>query len=107
MRFSWSGEISPDHPALPGHFPGNPVVPGAMLLSQVLHAVQEECGKQVKISAMPAVKFHAVLRPAEKFEIELQTLSEGQMKFTVSRGDTLIATGSLCCEGILPLRESS
>jgi 3-hydroxyacyl-[acyl-carrier-protein] dehydratase len=107
MRFSWSGEISPDHPALPGHFPGNPVVPGAMLLSQVLHAVQEECGMQVKISAMPAVKFHAALRPAEKFEIELQALGEGRMKFTVSRGDTLIATGSLCYEGILPLRESS
>ncbi len=77
------------------------------MLSQVLHVVQESYGKQVKISAMPAVKFQAVLRPAEKFKIELETLRERRMKFTVSRGDTLIATGSLCCEGITPLRESS
>jgi 3-hydroxymyristoyl/3-hydroxydecanoyl-(acyl carrier protein) dehydratase len=28
--------IPAEHPALPGHFPGRPVVPGALLLDHVL-----------------------------------------------------------------------
>lgn len=29
-----------DHPCLPGHFPGRPVVPGVVVLDHVLQAVE-------------------------------------------------------------------
>ena len=38
------GCIAVSHPALAGHFPDNPIVPGALLLSEVLRAVERHFG---------------------------------------------------------------
>ena len=32
--------VAPDHPSLPGHFPGRPLVPGVVLLDRVLEAIE-------------------------------------------------------------------
>jgi 3-hydroxyacyl-[acyl-carrier-protein] dehydratase len=77
------GTIPADHPALPGHFPGDPIVPGVVLLDQVLSTVPGKIN-------IPWAKFHAPLRPGEEFVIRIE-----QGRFTVHRGETLIASGSL------------
>lgn len=41
-------EIAPSHPALPGHFPGNPVVPGVLLLDRLFAGLQAETGRRVR-----------------------------------------------------------
>jgi 3-hydroxymyristoyl/3-hydroxydecanoyl-(acyl carrier protein) dehydratase len=77
------GTIAADHPALPGHFPGEPIVPGVVLLNEVLHAT----GRRMSI---PWAKFHAPLRPGEEFAIRIEN-----HRFSVHRGETLIASGAL------------
>ena len=86
-------EISGAHPALAGHFPGNPIVPGVVILGRVCRAVAEAHGAAV--AAVPLVKFHAPLRPAEPFDIGLEPAGEGAVGFRVVRGETLIATGTV------------
>lgn len=86
-------EISPLHPALAGHFPDNPVVPGVVILRRVCRAVTEAHGGAV--TAVPVVKFHAPLKPAEPFEIGLEPARGGRVSFRVVRGETLIAAGTV------------
>lgn len=73
--------IAGDHPALPGHFPGDPVVPGAVLLARVAEALRArfpDCEPGELLHA----RFHAPLRPGEPFAIEA-TWGEGRARFEV------------------------
>ena len=92
-----SGAIDAFHPALAGHFPGNPVVPGVVILSRVCAAVTRLHG--VAVEALPAVKFHAPLRPGEPFSIRLARTGAGRYGFRVLSGDKLIAAGTIRAGG--------
>lgn len=89
-RFHTDFCIGADHPALPGHFPGQPVVPGVVLLDRVAAAIAE--WKSARIVGMPPVKFLQALLPGENAELRLED-STGGVRFHISRAGTAIATG--------------
>jgi|SRR3989304_2100766 len=86
--------IAPDHPALPGHFPGNPLVPGALLLGHVLAALEARHGS-LRLTAVPQAKFLAPLRPGEPCAIVFAARGEGEAQFECRCGERLIARGTL------------
>lgn len=94
-RIEIRGSIAPGHPALPGHFPGAPVVPGVLLLDEVLRAARGALGASDGFAALPWVKFHAPLRPGEEFVAEIEQLGTASFRFALRRGETLIASGKL------------
>ncbi len=85
--------IPADHPSLPGHFPGRPVVPGVVLLDRVLEAIEAE-GAKIGALRFPQVKFLRPLLPEETARIELQA-RESRWRFRILRGEELIASGEV------------
>lgn len=100
--FEFDFTIGSAHPALPGHFPGNPVVPGALLLAHVLAGVSSALNRTA--SAMKHVKFTAELLPdetatvdcearADELRFAVQATRAGQ-RVTVARGTLILRRGS-------------
>lgn len=92
--------VPADHPSLPGHFPGNPIVPGVWLLDEVLRTAEGWLGRAIHVRGVPQVKFVQPLRPEETARISL-TLDAATLKFTVHKDSTLIA------QGLMQLAESA
>lgn len=85
--------IPPDHPCLPGHFPGRPLVPGVVLLDRVIAAIEARHGPLPPIR-LPQVKFLKPLLPDELARIELEG-SAPRWRFRVLRDDVLLASGEV------------
>jgi acyl-coenzyme A synthetase/AMP-(fatty) acid ligase len=66
--------VPADHPAFAGHFPGQPLMPGALLLAEVMEAVQRVPALVARLGSHPtlaAAKFLAPVRPDSLLSIEL------------------------------------
>jgi len=90
--------VAADHPCFVGHFPGNPIVPGVVILDRVQAAAESLMGFSAQRTAWPQVKFLLPLRPGEEARIELFRASGGvtpRLRFKVQRGEELLASGEL------------
>ena len=95
MRHEARRSISPNHPALAGHFPGNPVVPGVVILSEIVRATEAWLHWARDPVSVTSVKFMRLLRPNEPFTLLLERLSESRVSFAVLREQDRIAAGTL------------
>lgn len=96
-------QVAVDHPMLPGHFPGDPIVPGAWLLSQVLIDAADWLAASTpgaRVAAVRSVKFLQPVRPGQAFTIDFAAGS-GTLKFTVTL-DT-----ARCASGVLELTDAA
>ena len=64
--------IGANHPSLPGHFPGRPVVPGVVLLDEVLAQLPPG-------ATLVTAKFTAPVGPGT--EVEIRGRPDGQGRF--------------------------
>lgn len=87
--------IPANHPALPGHFPGHPVVPGVLLLDAVVQALAQHVGYATRVTGFPAVKFLAPLLPQREFEIAFSAKRIGQAQFEIMADGEKLASGTV------------
>lgn len=86
--------IDPDHPAIPGHFPDRPVVPGVLLLDGVIEMTTRWLGVPIHVRSLRQAKFIAPLLPGEVASIEL-ALAGDSLDFAIQRDGTTVAKGCL------------
>ena len=96
MNVEFKRAIGADHPSLPGHFPGAPLVPGVVILDEILAALlewREEC----ELTGIRTVKFLAPLKPEQPFTISFSTDDQraGEVDFHCHIKNRLIVEGRL------------
>lgn len=79
-----------EHPCLPGHFPGHPLVPGVVLLQHVAKALRD--WRKQRLARVLEAKFLAPLHPGEQAELELDDVA-GRIRFEVRRESVVVARG--------------
>jgi 3-hydroxymyristoyl/3-hydroxydecanoyl-(acyl carrier protein) dehydratase len=88
--------IDANHPALAGHFPGRPIVPGVVLLDEMLHAIEQTLPPVARSRPwqIRAVKFHHVASPGEMLQLQFHMLTDGTLQFELRSARELVASGT-------------
>lgn len=87
--------IDPQHPAFAGHFPGNPIVPGVVLLDEALYAIACTTGLSLATCELRSIKFLNPLPPGVAVMLVSEVQSNGSIRFDIVAGERKIATGSV------------
>lgn len=82
--------LQADHPALPGHFPGRPIVPGVLLLDAVLRAAGAVGEPPRRILR---AKFSAPVEPGAEVEIRFDARAGGRTGFACRCGGITVLLG--------------
>jgi 3-hydroxymyristoyl/3-hydroxydecanoyl-(acyl carrier protein) dehydratase len=90
--------IPASHPALPGHFPGRPIVPAVVLLQWVLDEAERWLGHELVARALPQAKFSAPLLPEQDAKLEL-SLAGNELRFSVTRASEVVTRGRFALAG--------
>ncbi len=95
MAYELTVTIPHDHASLAGHFPNNPIVPGVVILGEVLKTLRQRDNCAIKVLGSRSIKFLAPLHPGEAMTIRLETSRVGEVMFSCSYHEQLIAAGSI------------
>jgi 3-hydroxyacyl-[acyl-carrier-protein] dehydratase len=96
MTFEVRRIVRADHPSLPGHFPGAPLVPGVVILDEVLAALIQ-WRQNSQLTGLRTVKFLAPLKPEQPFTISFSAKNEstGEINFCCRAENRVIVEGRL------------
>lgn len=86
--------IPADHPSAPGHFPGRPIIPGALLLDAVLAAI----APQASALTVRTAKFLHPAAHGTSLTLRWQADGPAAWRFECAAGGTMILTGILSAE---------
>ena len=87
--------IPTDHPAYVGHFPGQPILPGVVVLDQALRAVASREGLPLAFTTIRSAKFPNPVGVGEALRLNYVATAGAVFRFEVLAGERLVASGVL------------
>lgn len=89
--------IAADHPAYAGHFPGQPILPGVVLLDAALQALAERQDRPAKLASaqLKSAKFLSPVRPGAPLTLHYAASSAGGFRFEIRSGERSVASGAV------------
>ena len=82
--------VAADHPAFAGHFPGRPIVPGALLIDLAVRAIEQATGRQ--ITSVAQAKFLSPALPGEALALSFES-NGNAIRFDIETTDRKLASG--------------
>jgi 3-hydroxyacyl-[acyl-carrier-protein] dehydratase len=82
-----------NHPTGPGHFPGNPMIPGALMLDAVIAEIAG--ARHDAPLVIRSAKFLRIVRPGENLELRWRAQQDGSVTFECRAGEQLALTGAI------------
>ena len=102
MNDQFTLHVPADHAAFAGHFPGEPIVPGVVLLDEALYRLSDTLRVAAHECAIHSAKFLSAARPGEPLQLAITRDADQGVVFAIRAPDRLIASGVLT----LPARTS-
>ncbi|HLP98920.1 MAG TPA: hypothetical protein VK149_10780 [Sideroxyarcus sp.] len=87
--------IAANHPTGAGHFPGNPIIPGALLLAEVLRCIERAEGVHFSACNVKNAKFLHPARPGDTVTIEYGRSAQGTLEFQCAVGGSKVLAGAV------------
>lgn len=89
--------VPADHPAYDGHFPGQPILPGVVLLDAALHVLAERQDGPGKLGSaqLKSAKFLSPVRPGEPLTLHYADSPTGGVRFEIRCGERSVASGAV------------
>jgi len=82
-----------NHPCGAGHFPGNPIIPGAILLDEVLAIIGMHLGAGEGGWNVKSAKFPQPVRPGDEVRIDYVITLAGDIRFECSVSESKVLLG--------------
>ena len=89
-----------NHPCGAGHFPGNAIIPGALLLDEVLACISASLDAGDMAWRIKSAKFPGMVRPGDKVHINFNRSDNGDISFECTVSDSRVMSGT---SGIRPV----
>lgn len=86
-------DLSSDHPSFDGHFPGRPILPGAVMIAEALAAIERSTARPVSGLVLSTVKFFGVVAPGTPLTLRLEDAANGAIRFEIRSPRELVASG--------------
>jgi len=87
--------IAAEHAAYSGHFPGFPILPGAVLLDLAVHEIVRSRNLELECWRVTTVKFLKLVRPGEPLTLEHSASDATTIRFGIRNAGGAVAAGTL------------
>ncbi|HWJ33782.1 MAG TPA: hypothetical protein VNR70_00865 [Steroidobacteraceae bacterium] len=87
--------IAADHASFAGHFPGFPILPGAVLLDEALHEIERSRGIDLTQWQVASAKFLETVRPGVVLTLQHTAPNEATIRFVIRSANGAVASGVL------------
>ena len=94
--------LASDHPACAGHFPGNPIIPGAVLLDEVVRVITTAYNLEDQGGEIRSAKFLLPIRPGDRLDLRWDVVSSHEVKFECLQAGKRALSGVLQLKALRP-----
>ena len=86
-------QFAVNHPCGAGHFPGNPIIPGALLLDEVLTCIATGLDIDGWAWRVQSAKFPRSVRPGDTVHINYTHSANGEIRFECTVSNSKVMSG--------------